>query len=536
MTQKKTISYSFVLTLVLFLISAGFLSALEETIELRIAGDPSKWKSGQNLLVQFSNADQAAVNLESSYQGLELRKGHRGLTELGIRAAEYLGDAQTDLLLHFNKENQKNYHPNWALLGSSATVQLREKKYGDGAALFSSQPEGLRFEARQGSLFEPGTFIGDFSLEFWLFSSIGKEGEEIFYWEGYSRLQGKEIPQKIRVALQDKRLTWTFENFFVQTKNLSNREIGLDIKNISLKGIRSVFPRRWQHHLLRYNARRGLLEYLVDGRPEGVTYATLDGRESASILQAYVGERGKSEVHIGRNLNGFLDELRLSKRWVDSPQLETFDNRPAFVIFNAINFREIGVGSKLLTINADYQRSQQADLLFYYKMGEMAGMVGRDDPDWISFKPGLPITENNSGQFLWLKVEFLPDGSGDQSPGLQSIKIVYRPDPPPPAPGGFVVSPENGALMLRWNKVPSNDIKGYLVYYGTKADQYFGDEADQGPSPIDVGNVTELRLDGLLNGRLYYLRIASYDTSNDPRYGLHLKRSLSKEASARPAR
>jgi hypothetical protein len=73
-------------------------------------------------------------------------------------------------------------------------------------------------------------------------------------------------------------------------------------------------------------------------------------------------------------------------------------------------------------------------------------------------------------------------------------------------------------------------VRGYLVYYGITPGNYHGTGADRGPSPIDVGSATELDLEGLENGRLYYFTAVCYDSTDPPH-----RSAFSREVSARPS-
>ena len=84
--------------------------------------------------------------------------------------------------------------------------------------------------------------------------------------------------------------------------------------------------------------------------------------------------------------------------------------------------------------------------------------------------------------------------------------------------------------MLYWERVSEPDIAGYLIYYGDKPGQYFGEDGIQGISPIDAGNVNSFRIEGLANGKLYYFAISSYDTS-----GELLENPFSREVNVRPS-
>jgi hypothetical protein len=86
-------------------------------------------------------------------------------------------------------------------------------------------------------------------------------------------------------------------------------------------------------------------------------------------------------------------------------------------------------------------------------------------------------------------------------------------------------------VELSWRASPGADISGYLVYYGSSGGEYFGEDAGLGKSPINVGNRTSVRIDGLKNGVLYYFAVAAYDRM-DPSYA----GTFSREVSARPLR
>jgi hypothetical protein len=124
-----------------------------------------------------------------------------------------------------------------------------------------------------------------------------------------------------------------------------------------------------------------------------------------------------------------------------------------------------------------------------------------------------------------------PDGSGDVSPVVSTIDIFYEPDLPPHPPGWIQVTPGNGNLTVSWQSATDSDVAGYLVYYGDRPGRYFGTGSTTGRSPIDVGNTTEVILEGLENGKLYYIAIVSYDSGDPPH-----RSYFSEEEAARPSR
>jgi hypothetical protein len=111
------------------------------------------------------------------------------------------------------------------------------------------------------------------------------------------------------------------------------------------------------------------------------------------------------------------------------------------------------------------------------------------------------------------------------------MHISYIPDPPPPPPVGLTAVPRDGQVELSWAPGLQHDILGYLVYYGEQPGRYFGSDADNGVSPLDVGPATTITLSGLENGTLYYFAVSAYDVA-----GVHSATELSREVAARPAR
>jgi hypothetical protein len=86
----------------------------------------------------------------------------------------------------------------------------------------------------------------------------------------------------------------------------------------------------------------------------------------------------------------------------------------------------------------------------------------------------------------------------------------------------------NGQVVLNWNVATDNiGVKGYKIYYGTKAVVNDGDTYTSGP--IDAGNKITYTVTGLNNGTTYYFAVTAYDAANNE------SGNYSVEASATPA-
>ena len=95
----------------------------------------------------------------------------------------------------------------------------------------------------------------------------------------------------------------------------------------------------------------------------------------------------------------------------------------------------------------------------------------------------------------------------------------------------MIAEPGDGQVTLTWSYSVDDDAGGYYIYYGERPGEYLGREAYKGDSPINVGNVNKVTLNGLKNGKIYYFAVATYSKLDDRIIGV-----LSKEVYARPLR
>ncbi len=72
-------------------------------------------------------------------------------------------------------------------------------------------------------------------------------------------------------------------------------------------------------------------------------------------------------------------------------------------------------------------------------------------------------------------------------------------------------------ITLSWDASPTSSVTGYLVYYkqGDSTLPLNGEDADQGISPIDVGEDLTATLTGLTDEATYYFSVTAYDYSNN---------------------
>jgi hypothetical protein len=155
----------------------------------------------------------------------------------------------------------------------------------------------------------------------------------------------------------------------------------------------------------------------------------------------------------------------------------------------------------------------------------------RWEDSWLPVTPGADISGSVSGRYVQIAVDFYPSANGETSPYLETLSVTYLPDEPPLPPAQLTAVAMDGSVHLQWRNSPDQNAQGYLVYYGTSSDDYFGEDSLLGPSPIDAGKHNKINIDGLKNGVLYYFRVAAYGGNDES--SLHTG-EFSREVRARP--
>ncbi len=455
--------------------------------------------------------------------GVELRSGRRGNPEVQLAGAMYRPDAETDLLLHFDEPRDRDVSGNYYLEGPGRITE-RLARRGTGSGVFSPEEGHLRLRPAGDTLFTPGRVWGDFSIEFWLYPTRTAEGETVLLWEGgRSRARTDIVPQEIRAAVSNRRLEWRFRNVFLPPDQSESE--------ISLSSRTDLVPRTWQHHLLRYDSATGMLEYLRDGRVEDITYATSSGTERGAVHFPYIGDASEDLVEVGRHLVGFLDELRISSSLREPPAPGLYPQSGGTAVTRPIDLGS--AGARIVRLDAEFMAPGTTAVHFYYRSASSRISLETADLDdgWIPFEPGRELEPTAQGRFVQVRAELFPGGERSRTPRLVDIRVVYEPDLPPSPPARIVAIPGDGEVTLRWEGVPDADLEGYTVFYGTRSGRYFGSAASIGDSPVAIDDRTEITIDGLDNGTLYFFAVASRDASSTTGESV-----LSSEVTARPSR
>nr|WP_215904886.1 fibronectin type III domain-containing protein [Leadbettera azotonutricia] len=335
------------------------------------------------------------------------------------------------------------------------------------------------------------------------------------------------------------RLQWTFSDFF--SDPAEGQRISLVLAGAP------VLPKAWAHHLLRFDADLGLLEYLVDGRLAALEYATSTGREEGEVYTPIIGEDGS--MVLGGRFSGLMDEFRLYGHYMASPVLARYPREgraeTRTIDLGQANSRVLKIeafGGRSINLaggmrnsyagNGNLSFSDYSELRFFARANDTP--YRWNDVPWVPVAAGADLGEVLAGRYIQVAADFYPSGNGEATPYLDELRIVYQANEPPPPPALVTAIARDGAVELSWRAVPSQDLGGYLVYYGTSSGEYFGEhailEGRELKSPVNAGLRNSVRIEGLKNGTLYYFAVAAYDKT------LKEAGMFSREAAARPLR
>ena len=446
--------------------------------------------------------------------------GFEGYLDLSLHHGEYRVTEKTELLIHFNT-GFEDEAGNYRLVGSNAEVTDRISRLGAGAGLFNGEREGMVLAPGPGAMFSRASVWGDFTIEFWLYPATLEEGETVLLWQG-SRLQnGNTVTQEISCSFEDRRLSWEFRNVFIPSG--SNAPY-----TVAISGLSPMVPRRWHHHMLRFDSTIGLLEYLIDGTTEAVTHASASGSEDGTVYLPFIGGAGISEVEIGGRYTGVIDEIRISRSYIADPFILRYPLETGSAMTRVFDLEYSN--TLIVSIDSGHIKPGDTDVAYYYRLADVKSAYQAVDAPWVPFEPGTVFPAETRGRYLQILIELYPDGTGLASPSVRELTIRYVPDTPPLPPARPAAEPGYRRITISWSAVADTDIAGYLVYYGYRPGTYFGSDSTTGSSPIDAGMATSLVVDGLENGRLYYFYVVSYDSSDPPH-----RSTFSREISARPS-
>jgi hypothetical protein len=513
----------FILALYIFLFVCGSIHAIgEKTISF---GGESAWNitETRNGITEIGSIRPHPVLLLSSAPVTSLVGYQSADGVLGIYST--LKESALDLAISFDERSPGLFRDSVSQYRLSVPFEVESvdrnlARAGAGAALFGrgftpSAPIVIQPESRN-ALFAPNSRIRDFTIEFWMYPLNMENGEQILSWVS-TLPDSKDRIQRIDCSVSKNKLQWSFVNFFTYID-------GSKKHNIDFTCLTPIVPKTWSHHLIRFDASTGMLEYLVDDRSESVVYATPTGRENSEVNAPVVGTSGK--FLLGERFSGLIDEFKIHSVCVGRSSVQKYESISGRIETRAIDLGASSSGLVRVNVsggrtsirgttvqnefrdNGRFKFSDSSEMNFYIRADENPYLL-RNRP-WVIFTPGADIA-GVRGRYVQVAVDFYPSADGECSPYLEKIHIVFNQGEPPLPPRNLIATASDGGVQLSWKHSPNANTAGYLVYYSAVRGELFGNDSSLGASPIDAGVTNNLYIEGLKNGTLYYFRVAAYE-------------------------
>lgn len=448
------------------------------------------------------------------------KNGQYGYDAVELSTKTVHADKTTDLLLTFDDNKFFDSVGNYRVT-SNNLVPTRDSVKGEGAAMSRGNKKGLTLMGEKQALFGKDGFMGSFSIEFWLCPSLAENGEMVFSWRSSLNDDVHSEYQMISAAFFNGHLEWTFNNIFVPYKT----------HELHLHGCSTVVPNKWARHTISFDHENGLLEYLVDGRTEGLMYVTDTGHEKGTVCYPILGV--KAGLELCPDYAGKIDNFRISRLPAAAEKTDIFMTGNEKYRMDGGKFVSkpilVSQSAVITEIETLMNVPAQTDIRFYIRSGDNCYGWNDNFPAWKEIVPGEKIT-GVKGLYFQLSAEFLPDGAGTMTPRLSEILVKYEEQSEPLPPFSVTAKPGDSSVTLSWSYSVDDNAGGYYVYYGNRPGEYLGRTAVQGSSPVNVGNVTSVTLTGLENGRIYYFAVSAYSKIDGRINGM-----LSKEVFARPS-
>lgn len=441
------------------------------------------------------------------YRNTRLVSGWEGGNDIVLADAVRRVHSETDLLVGFDG-SFSDQSGTYRVVNRGARIVSKPVRFGSGSAAFDGKGE-LAFLPESEALFLPDSQPGSFTIDFWLHPVHVTEGAMILRWRGALLNGDKPVLQDLRLEISDRRLQWVLSNLVVSSVNgrIETAE------PVILTARRSLIPRNWQHHQLRYDSAIGQLSYQVNGVPEVIRYLSDTGLEDGTHHAILFGSDTGDGLVLGNGFRGALDELRISRTTAGGPQPSRYTGEPGQVVSHPIDLG--GSGARLLSVGTRAHEPGATEVRGYYRFSDV--VVSNDvrnalDADWNPIPRDGAIQGNARGRFLQLRYDLLADAARVESPRLQEIRIRYMEAVPPPPPRVVTGRSVPGGVELAWDRVLEGSVIGYRVYFGERPRRYTG--VGNLISPRDVGAATTITITGLDEDVPYVFAVESYD-----RYG-----------------
>ncbi len=473
-----------------------------------------KWEVGKNIkdFVEYEkNVEIKSINNKPVYYNLK-----KSIIDI---------NENVDLYLAFDDKTKKDITGNYNVTYSKFLLS-NNIYFNNNSAYFVSDEDRIELIGSKSSFFQSGVTLGSFSISFWLYPVSNAVEETILNIGGnyYNKKEDRTEEEAIRCKLKNGKIIWEFINVFFINETKINK--------IEIDSITRVIPEKWSLINITYNSYSGIIKLYINGSEVGIGVATIDGNLHSSVLNIRFNPINRCFIKIAPSFLGAIDEFYIFKDVIVTSN-EKYSSDGGEIISKVIDMGKGGI--RIKKVNMEDLKNNNSEIFYFYRYSDKpfyADEQYSEDIKWTLFDFNkIPYDKI---RYIQWKILLLPGNDNNNSPAFKSVGILYDKDIPPAKPVGLKAIVKDNGIILKWVRNSEKDIKGYKIYYGTKANYYFGKGALNGESPIIIDTRENfdkegITIKGLKNNIMYYFAITAFDDEDKTN-----ESDFSEEISVRP--
>ncbi len=454
--------------------------------------------------------------------------GRDGSYDIILKDNEYKFDQKTDLLIHFNGQNNRSWReyiaakpeeeddrdkpdPKYLLQKKRFSFSSRTKVFGDSSAKFARPNSTLEIRPNHGSLFRQTQATGSFTIEFWLNPSTLSNGEIIFKRYGPVIERGKIAKYSgIVCQIENRRLKWSFHHIFHSLRWKENHPIDLT-QFIEIKGIKRLKRNQWAHHALSYDATTGKLTYFRNGDEKVSQFVTDTGQPGDTILTPRFYPQVRSMLTIGERYYGYMDEFMISRIAKTSRKnrihiigqdnegkyfnIQKYTAQEGEVVSNVEDLKH--TGSFLKKVKLNLEQNNGSLIILEYRMRDYPFRGDGKEVPWVSldtYHPSTRLNHETTGRYFQWRAILKAGHQGKYTPIFKDISFHFEIDRKPSPPKNLLAYSSEGQVILKWIGNVEKDVNRYRIYYGIKTKNYIDQSKKQLPEGKTISDIKPIEV------------------------------------------
>ncbi|MCX7820603.1 MAG: LamG domain-containing protein [Brevinematales bacterium] len=457
-------------------------------------------------------------------EGVSFKKDENGKIFIGLTENPDYDYFATDLFIDFEKSSLRL--ENYQTLYSYFILYKDEKFNGAFSGKFTFSDSCIKLLPKRESIFYPGSEVGSFTIDFWLYPFKNYDKQYIIYYLADDINIDNDRKYGFIVYLDKGRLKYKFLNFFYdyEKKNV--------IENVELEEEANVLLYKWEHHAISFDSRSGKMVIYRNGIEEKVIFITENFKKNGKVYYPYVNEVVNTPLIVGKNSFFLLDNLRISKKFINNFNLFSVNRKESFLITKVFKLADNFFSIK--DIGIDLKKDDYGFVKFGYRISDDIFAPDNKNIPWVYVNlENFNIPEEFvKGKYIQFKLIIYPEVS-EKDIKIYALKLNYNVDETPYIPQIVKAVPGDEVVEIYFIPSPEDDILGYEIYYGNESKNYISKDALEGASPIFIKKQSEgLQYHKatltLKNERPYFISVRAVDKNGH-------KSPYSKEVYVRPS-